>query len=81
MQAKHYALIGGMLAAIGSMGASAHDWSEVFTPSFVFGALGAVGAVITALYTERPNERRQEIARLLAMPARKPFTPYGKKVE
>lgn len=57
MQIKHWALIGGALAAIGAMGASAHDWSEVLTPSFVFGAIGQVGLLITAMYTERPNER------------------------
>ena len=58
MQVKHWALIGGVFAAVGAMGSSAHEWAEVLKPSFVFGALAAIGAVITALYTEPPNERR-----------------------
>ena len=55
MNMKHLALIGASLVSIGAMGGAAHEWAEILKPQFVFGALGSIGAVITALYTERPN--------------------------
>jgi hypothetical protein len=57
MQFKHFALLGACLVSIGTMGSSFHDWAELMKPGFVFGALGMIGANITAMYTERPNER------------------------
>lgn len=55
MSMKHLALLGASLASIGAMGAGAHEWAEVLSPQFVFGALAAIGTTITALYTDRPN--------------------------
>ena len=58
MRMKHYALLGACLAAIGTMGSASHDWGEILSPKFVFGAISQVGLLIGAMYTERPNEKR-----------------------
>lgn len=55
-QANHMMLLGACLASIAAMGSSAHDWSELTTPGFVFGALGVIGTNIAGFYTRRPNE-------------------------
>ena len=56
MQMNHALLVGAMLASIGAMGSGFHEWSEVLRPSFVFGAIGAMGTTIGAFYAKRPNE-------------------------
>lgn len=49
------AVLAGALASIAVMGSGLQSWSEVVTPSFVFGALGAVATAITALHLEKPT--------------------------
>lgn len=56
MQGKHYALIAAVLASIASMGATAKEWSDILTPQFVFGAMGAIASTIGGMYMQRPNE-------------------------
>jgi hypothetical protein len=49
-----WVILAGCLASIGAMGSAAHDWSEVFKPGFVFGAIGVIGTNIAAAMT-RPK--------------------------
>lgn len=58
MQVKHYAIIGACLVSIGAMVSAFPDWNEALKPAFIGGVIGVIGAQITALYTERPNENK-----------------------
>ena len=51
---QHYAAFGMLLSSIAAQGLSAHAWSEVFAPGFIFGSLGALGAVLVAIYSPKP---------------------------
>ncbi len=79
MSGKHWAIIGASLVTIGAMGSSANEWSEVFKPGFVFGAIGAIGVNLAALYTQRPNEPTKP-DNVIPMPLVNPRKPYGKHV-
>lgn len=52
---RHWLALGMMLSSVGAMGASAHTWAELATPSFVFGAGGAIGSVLVAIFTNKPR--------------------------
>lgn len=54
---KFLAVLGGVLASVAVMGSGLHTWSEALTPSFVFGALGAVATALTALHLDKPDQQ------------------------
>jgi hypothetical protein len=60
---RHWIAIGMMLSSVGAMGASAHTWRELATPAFVFGSLGAIGAVLVAIFSPKPSSTRDQVSR------------------
>lgn len=53
--AQHIYVFGGLLTAIGVMGASMHSWEEIRSVPFVFGCLGVIGAHIAAAFGPSPK--------------------------
>lgn len=51
------AVVAGALASIAVMGSGLQTWHEAATPSFVFGALGALATAITALHLDKPQDK------------------------
>lgn len=53
---KFVLVMGAALSGIGAMGSSAHDWNEVKSVSFVFGAFAVLGSSITAAFIQPPSK-------------------------
>lgn len=54
MTGRHYLLIAGCLTGVGGMMLALPNWHAAMTPQFIGGAIGVLGATLTAIYTERP---------------------------
>lgn len=52
---RFLAVLAGALGSIAIMGSGLHTWAEVVTPSFVFGAIGAIATALTALHLDKPS--------------------------
>jgi hypothetical protein len=50
------AVIGMSFVSVAALGAGLEDWSAALKPAFIFGAMGAVGSTIAAVYTEKPGQ-------------------------
>lgn len=55
MTGKHWAIFGGLLAAIAMSISSLNDWSEAVKPMFVAGFLGQIGTFFMALNSDKPS--------------------------
>jgi hypothetical protein len=56
MQPKHWAVVGGLLIALGlQLSGTAHGWADVHTPQFVAGLLVQIGTTVTAIFVEKPK--------------------------
>lgn len=60
MTKQHWLAIGMILAAIGAQGSSAHSWTEVFAPGFIFGSFAAIGAVLVGIFSDKPGQLSRE---------------------
>lgn len=55
MSGKHWALLGGFLAAIAIQMSGIQEWHEVTRPTFVAGVLAQLGTFLGALYADKPD--------------------------
>lgn len=55
MKANHWVTVGMLLGAIGMMIGGLDHWEDAIKPSFVSGALLALGSVLKGIKEERPG--------------------------
>lgn len=53
---KHWLLLGGFLTALAVQISGLDHWNDAVKPSFVAGFLGQLGAMLAAIYTDKPKE-------------------------
>jgi hypothetical protein len=57
MTTKHYAVLGGLIVAVGTQLAGLKGgWADVLTPLFVSGLVIQIGTTITALFMDAPKK-------------------------
>ena len=62
-EAKHYAILGAMIVALGTQLAGVeHGWADVTHPTFIGGVLIQVGTTVAALYVGAPTKPFDPIA-------------------
>lgn len=54
-QAKHWAVMGALLASLATQLGGVHNWQETLTPGFVSGLIGMIATTLTALFVGRPG--------------------------
>jgi hypothetical protein len=50
-------VLGGITVSLGAMVAGLSSWEAATTPTFIGGAIGAIGTAVGALYTEKPQPK------------------------
>lgn len=57
LHTKHYALIGGLLIAIGlQLSGVQHGWRDVASPGFIGGLIVQIGTTLAAIFTGAPQK-------------------------
>lgn len=56
MTGKHYAMLGGFLAAMSVTIASLPNWGEALKPLYVAGLMAQAGAFLTAMFSDKPEK-------------------------
>lgn len=54
---KHWVAIGMCFVSIGAMGANLPNWSAAVAPGFIFPALGTIGSVLVAIYSDNASKK------------------------
>lgn len=49
---KHWIALGMSLVSIGALGANLPSWTAATQPGFIFPAMGAIGSVLVAIYSD-----------------------------
>lgn len=59
-ETKHYAVIGGLLIALGTQCAGVGSWHDMTTPTFVGGCLIQIGTTVAALFVGSPTANKED---------------------
>jgi len=60
LEAKHYAVLGAFLIAVGTQLAGLeHGWHDAATPAFVGGLLIQAGTTVAAVFIRSPSQKKE----------------------